>query len=106
MSSEEVQKWVKRNNRKRAKLVSKRGGVYEIVYFDRGKVRVGSVEDGQYCRYGIKSRGAMYSTDPMSLWQSGPGACSIEDVNLMQQYLEGTCSFPDFDFGQIKDLRW
>ena len=103
---EDIQKWIKRSNRKSAKLISIEGCVYNIVYFDKGKARVGVLRDGMYCRYGISCRGAMYSEDPMSLWQSGPGACSLYDVTVMQEYLAGTCELPDFDFGSIKGLKW
>lgn len=104
--SEDIQKWIKRSNRKAAKLIGTECGRHQIVYFDKGKVRVGTVEDGMYCRYGISCRGAMYSTDPMSLWQSGPGSCSQYDVQVMTDYLNDNCSLPDFDFGSIKNLRW
>lgn len=33
--SEEIQKWIKRSNRKEAKLISTEGAVYNIVYFDK-----------------------------------------------------------------------
>lgn len=103
--NEDVLKWVKRNNRKGARLISYKDGVYDIVYFDKGKARVGTVKDGMYCRYGISCRGAMYSEDPMSLWQAGGGACSINDVRVMQSYLADTCQLPQFDFSQIKEVR-
>lgn len=103
--NEDVLKWVKRNNRKDARLISYKDGVYDLVYFDKGKVRIGTVKDGMYCRYGINCRGAMYSEDPMSLWQLGPGACSIDDVTIMQSYLADTCDLPYFDFAQIKGVR-
>lgn len=104
--SEEIKKWIKRSNRKEAKLISVEGCTYNIVYFDKGKVRVGVLRDGMYCRYGISCRGAMYSQDPMSLWQSGPGACTEKDVKIMQAYLSGESELPDFDFGSIKELKW
>jgi len=103
---EDIQKWIKRSNRKAAKLVRTEDGKHHIVYFDKGKARVGVVEDGMYCRYGVSCRGAMYSVDPMSLWQSGPGSCTQEDVQIMTDYLSGTSTLPNFDFGSIKDLKW
>lgn len=102
---DEIAQWVKKSNRKNAKLISTEGCTYNIVYFDKGKVRVGSVRDGMYCRYGISCRGAMYSEDPMSLWQSFAGSCNQVDVKIMQDYLAGTCNLPGFDFGSIKDMR-
>ena len=104
--NEDVKKWIKRSNRKHAKLIKYMDGRYDIVYFDKGKVRVGCVKDGMYCRYGIACRGSMYSTDPMSLWQSGPGACSLNDTHIMADYLNDCCDLPDFDFGSITGLRW
>ncbi|BAG75054.1 TPA: hypothetical protein L4V44_006059 [Pseudomonas aeruginosa] len=102
----DVLKWVKRNNRKDARLISYKDGVYDLVYFDKGKVRIGTLKDGMYCRYGINCRGAMHSEDPMSLWQSSGGACSSNDVKIMQAYLSGGCTLPVFDFSQIKGLKW
>ncbi|AZD86571.1 hypothetical protein F2A37_16710 [Pseudomonas chlororaphis] len=102
----DIQNWIKRSNRKAAKLIKSSLGAHDIVYFDKGKVRVGTLQDGMYCRYGISCRGAMVSADPMSLWQSGPGACTREDVQIMTDYLNGTSSLQDFDFGSIKDLKW
>ena len=103
---DDIQKWIRRSNRKSARLVKSENGLHDIVYFDKGKVRVGCVRDGMYCRYGISCRGAMTSIDPMSLWQSGHGSCTQEDVLVMQSYLDDTCSLPEFDFGQIKGLKW
>lgn len=99
-----VAKWVKRNNKKCAKLMSSIGGVYEIVYFDKGKVRVGVVRDGMYCRYGIDCFGAMTSTDPLSLWQSHAGTCTPLNVKHMQDYLEERSELPDFDFSTLRNL--
>lgn len=104
-AQKEVQAWAKRNNRKAARLISEKDGVYDIVYFDKGKARVGKVKDGMYTRYGITCRGAMYSTDPMSLWQFEAGACTQADVAVMVAYLNDTCDLPPFDFASIKDLR-
>lgn len=104
--NENIQKWIKRSNRKGAKLIRTDSGKHHIVYFDKGKARVGVVEDGMYCRYGISCRGAMYSTDPMSLWQSGPGSCAQVDVQIMSDYLNDTCALPNFDFGSIKGMKW
>lgn len=103
--SEEIKQWIKKSNRKEAKLISIEGCTYNIVYFDKGKARVGAVRDGMYCRYGISCRGAMHSQDPMSLWQSFAGSCTQADVKIMQDYLAGTSPLPDFDFGSIKDMK-
>lgn len=104
--SEEIQKWIKRSNRKNAKLVRIEGRHYYIVYFDKGKARVGLVSDGMHCRYGVQCYGAMPNTDPFHCWQSGPGACDQADVQVMTDYLNGVCNLPDFDFGSIKGLTW
>lgn len=103
---EDIKKWIKRSNRKAAKLIRSEEGKHRIVYFDKGKARVGVVHDGMYCRYGISCCGAMYSTDPLSLWQSGPGACTQDDVRIMADYITDTCTLPDFDFGSIEGLKW
>lgn len=105
MTIKEVDAWVKRANKKKAKLIRKDGADYHIVYFDKGKVRVGVVSDGMLTRYGIKCRGAMYDENPLSLWQSGPGSCDLNDVEIMQDYLRGDSDLPDFDFSKIKNLR-
>ncbi|BDR25655.1 hypothetical protein Cassandra_0206 [Pseudomonas phage Cassandra] len=102
----DVLKWIKRNNRKNARLISYIDGIYNIVYFDAGKARVGIVKDNMHCRYGIHSRGSMYSKDIMSLWQSSTGSCSPDDVKIMQDYLDDKCILPEFDFSQIKNLKW
>lgn len=106
MMDTDIQKWVKRSNRKEARLIKSEDGVHTIVYFDKGKVRVGEVKDGMYCRYGIRCRGAMYSEDQLSLWQSGGGAVSFGEVGIMQAYIRGECGLPVFDFGSIKNLDW
>lgn len=100
-----VQQWIKRSNRKNAKLISEQAGAYRIVYFDKGKARVGVVTDGMYCRYGIGCVGAMAEPDVMSLWQSSPGACTQADVTVMIDYLNNTCALPAFDFGSLKNLK-
>lgn len=104
--STEIYKWIKRSNKKNARLLKSENGVHTIVYFDKGKVRVGAVKDGMLCRYGISCKGAMYSEDPMSLWQSGPGAVSRNEVTEMQAYMRGESTLPAFDFSSIKNLAW
>lgn len=100
----DVEKWIKQSNKKKAKLISYENGVYDIVFYFKDKVRIGKVEDGMYCRFGIRTRGAMVTDDILTLWQ-GVGGCSKEDVKIMQDYLNGACSLPDFDFSVIKDLK-
>ncbi len=68
----EVGKWVGRSNRKLAKLVATNGDTMTLVFFHKNKVRIGEISHGAYCRYGIRTRGAMYSENIMSLWQSAP----------------------------------
>ncbi len=102
----DIEKWIKRSNRKNALLVKTEDGVHTIVYFDKGKARIGEVHDGMLCRYGVHCRGAMYSQDPLSLWQSGGGSVSMREVEIMQEYLRGESSLPKFDFSDIKGLRW
>lgn len=102
----DIEKWIKRSNRKNAKLISYNEGSYKILYFDKGKVRIGYVKDGMYCRYGISCCGAMSSESLLSLWSSGPGSVSEEDVKNMQEYLRGESDFPDFCFSSIKNLKW
>lgn len=106
MSDKEVRAWIKRSNRKKAKLVESKGQNHYIVYFDKGKARAGIVYNGMYCRYGIQCYGAMPNTDPFYCWQASPGACDAGDVQVMTDYLNGTSKLPDFDFGSIKDLQW
>ncbi len=101
----DIEKWIKRSNRKEARLIKYEDGVHTIVYFDKGKVRVGDLKDGMLCRYGIRCRGAMYSEDVLSLWQ-GAGGVSMEEVGVMQAYIRGECQLPAFDFSAIKDLGW
>lgn len=101
-----VSEWVKKSNKKNAKLISYKDGVYDIVFYFNGKVRIGSVKDGQYCRYGISTRGAMSSDCITSLWQSGPYACSEDDIKIMQNYMSNSCKLDGFDFSVIKDLSW
>lgn len=103
--NEEVQKWIKRNNRKKAKLVHSDAGNHYIVYFDKGKARVGIVRDGMYTRYGILCYGAMPNTDPFYCWQASPGACDEKDVKVMIDYLNGVSDLPDFDFASIEGLK-
>lgn len=104
--NEEIQKWIKRSNRKKAKLVRTEGAIHYIVYFDKGKARVGTVSDGMRCRYGINCYGAMPNTDPFYCWQAEPGACDETDVQVMVDYLNGESTLPDFDFASIKNLSW
>ena len=101
----EVLDWIKRANRKKAKLIDYENGRYTIVYFHNKKVRVGFVQDSMFCRYGIKCFGAMTDESIYSLWQAKDHSCSPIHVQYMQCYLKGTCDLPDFDFSTIKDLR-
>jgi len=103
--STDVEKWIKRSNKKGARLVSYANGKYKIVYADKCKARIGTVYDGMRCRYGIRCHAAMPSTDELSLWQV-PGECTRGDVKAMQDYLSGQSKFPEFDFATIKDLEW
>lgn len=101
----EVESWIKKSNKKKAKLISYESGVYDIVFFHNGKVRIGTVKDGMHTRYGITTRGAMTSDNILTLWQSGAGSVSEEDVKIMQDYYLGNCDLPNFDFSVILDLK-
>lgn len=103
--SEIIEKWIKRNNRKKPKLVRSEAGIHYIVYFDKGKARVGIVRDGMHTRYGIMCYGAMPNTDPFYCWQSEPGAVNESDLKAMIDYLNGVSELPDFDFASIKEVR-
>lgn len=66
--NEDILKWVKCNNCKDVCLIFYKDGVYDFVYFDKGKVCIGIFKDGMYCCYGINCCGVMYLEDFMSLW--------------------------------------
>lgn len=102
---DDVEKWVKKSNKKEAKLMSSIGGVYEIVYWDKGKARVGVVRDGMYCRYGIHCFGAMDTDDQLSLWQVRAGTCTPMHVKHMQDYLNDCSELSDFDFASLINLK-
>ncbi len=114
--NEIVEAWVKRNNRKGAKLIEKfvvprhpyndpRTVIhgYKIVYQDRGKVRIGVIEDEMHVRYGICCYASMTDTSVLSLWQLEAGLVTEEDVKIMQDYLVGVCELPTFDFATVLD---
>jgi len=102
----ETQKWIDKSNKKKAKLYKSQDGKYTIIFFFKNKVRIGQVKDGMHHRYGIATKGAMYSSDILSLWQSGPGSCNTEEVKAMQDYINGESKLPDFDFATLKDIQY
>lgn len=100
-----VAKWIKRSNRKMAKLYSVDNGTYTLIYQDKGKVRLGVVKDGMHTRYGIVCVAAMATPNVLSLWQNGNGACSQAHVEAMQAYFNDGGNLPDFDFATIQGLK-
>lgn len=106
-TDKDIINWIKRSNRKKAKLLQKEkspeGFLYRIIYSDKGKVKIGWVEDGMRLRYGISCQCSMSTTSLGSLW-----SCDLQegDIEIMQSYLKNELLLPCFDFNILDNLVW
>ena len=62
-------------------------------------------DDGMYCRYGMGTMAILKGPSILDLWQSGPGAVTEADVEIMMElYKTGTIPYPEFNLDILKDL--
>jgi len=78
---------------------------YAIIFKDKGKVKIGTVYDGQYCRYGIATYGALSGPSALDLWQSGPGAVNEYELETMINVWNDDCGLPDFFMESLRNLK-
>lgn len=79
---------------------------YTVIFKDRGKVRIGTIKDGSYARYGIATFGALSFPEVTGLWQSSSGAVSEDQLDLMIQFWHDECELPDWSVTQLKNVQW
>ncbi len=108
-----VNQWITRTRRKKPKLfeatvnqVMPMINIYYIIFKDRGKVKIGSVRDNMYIRYGIATFGSLSSVKPLYLWELKPDSVSPEQLNEMIKYWNNESELDDFDVSVLYDLRY
>lgn len=83
------------------------GGMsYTIIFEDRGKVRIGTVDDCMHCRYGIQTFGSLSSPESTGLWQVRPGAVKEDQLDAMISVFDGVYELPEWGLVQLKNLVW
>lgn len=132
--SEDVLKWMKRLNRKgpfylvstrdheytvvdrsapietaygkafRTKVVN--GRQYTIIWKDGDKVKLGSVKDGMYCRYGINTWATLTGKTISGLWQRCAGALTDAEIQLMLDFANDKLTLPEFKLETLEGLMW
>lgn len=79
---------------------------YTVIFKDRGKVRIGTIKDSSYARYGIATFGALSFPGVTGLWQSCAGAVSEDQLDKMIQFWHDECELPDWSVTQLKNMKW
>ena len=107
----EVEAWLKRTSKKGPfKLYSYNTSVpdvtkYTVIFKDKGKVKIGTVHDGQWCRYGIRTFGALSGPTALGLWQSGAGAVDEYQLEAMIRVWNDECHLSPFLMESLKGLK-
>jgi hypothetical protein len=106
-----VEDWIKRTKKKGPfKLCNVertgKGKKYTVIFKDKGKVKIGVLRDGMWCRYGINTFGALSHPNPTGLWQTTVGSVSEEQLLQMIDFWIGNSSLKDFNLESLNDLKW
>lgn len=107
MDNKIIENRIKRSNKKKARLLSEENGVYTIIFIDlpKAKVKLATVYDGMYTRYGIKTHVSFGVGVLSAFWQDGNGYATEENIKAMELVLYEMSDLPVFDFATIKDLQ-
>ena len=129
--NDDVQKWLKRTNRKGPFLlygmvpttyfvgwdhsaepaVQKHavGTAYTVIWKDKkdGKVRIGIFRDGMHCRYGVDTYGVLSGDTIADFWQASSGTLDEAEMAMMLRIMKGEWHpMGQFNPAAIKDLKW
>lgn len=112
---DDVNGWLRRTHRKGPfKLYSATpfdngrvsGMSYIVIFEDRGKVRIACIQDHCLARYGINTFGALSFPEVTGLWQSGLGAVSKNQLDMMILFWQDECELPNWSVTQLKNIEW
>lgn len=83
-----------------------RGKRYVVVWKQSdGKVRIGTLQDGLWVRYGIGTWATLTGDTPSGLWQIRPGVVTDEELGHMISVARDECRLPVFDLGSLRGLK-
>jgi hypothetical protein len=127
MKDDDIEKWLKRTNRKGPFLlygtvpttyfigwkdgVQKHdvGAAYTVIWKDKkdGKVRIGVFKDGMHCRYGVNTYGVLSGDTIADFWQASSGTLNETEMAMMLRIMKGEWHpMGQFNPAAIKDLKW
>jgi len=109
--NDDVNGWLRRTHRKGPYKLYNTDlygdcAAYTVIFKDRGKVRIGTIKDGSYARYGIGTFGALSFPEVTGLWQSSAGAVTEDQLDKMIQFWDDICELPDWSVTQLKNVKW
>ncbi len=125
--SPEVEKWMKRTKKKGPfyllkedfheyfigkwdednKPIRAGGFLYQVIWKENGKVKLGDFRDGMSCRYGVSTWATLSTPSPTGLWQATSGCVSMKELQHMIDLFQGEIMFfKTFDPETIKGLSW
>lgn len=114
--SEDVQKWMKRLNRKGPFYLYKEDVYkpytsakepvkhYFVIWNDKEKTKYGYFYDGMHCRYGVQTCTVLNGNTKFDLWAGH----NIDDdiFEAMLKLRNETSELRHFELTEIQDLRW
>ena len=77
---------------------------YTVIFEDKGKVKIGNLFDGMFCRYGIKTFGTLSKPSALGLWQSKSDAVSQKQLDAMISVYEENHTLTEFKIETLKNL--
>lgn len=114
MMNKEVEKWLKKLEKKNPVLFASEKGSwgngrdwikYTIIFNDCGKVKIGTIRNNANIRYGVNVYGVLkppYS--PVSLWQKSSGAVDEIEYDYMLSYAKGDSLLGKFDVSLLNEI--
>lgn len=75
---------------------------YTVIWNDGDKTKIGILEDGMYCRYGISTKAYLAGDRPQDMWQGRN--VSDDEYAAMVDVRKDQSSLKTLDLNDLKDL--
>ena len=112
MALDDVQKWMKRLNRHKPFYLYfksptsnfRTNTIYTLIWNDKNKTKIGTVEDHMYCRYGINTCAVLNGESMLDVWNGQ--TIDEEQFLCMLEVRRHISNLPIFELSELQNLRW
>ena len=75
-----------------------------MIWNDKDKTKIGSVNDWMWARYGIKTRAAVIGDRPQDLWRGD--LLDDSEITAMRLVRDGISSLSVFNLQHLENVMW